>query len=338
MKNVNIIFPKSICLYDGKFQIDLEATEQNTITIDGVFYLPYFLDNSKPGNSGANGCILKLIDLKKYNKIKDYPLIPDLVIKVCKYSIPKWKEESQRSKRFEMEIEALVDCNKHNFPNLMTVYHYGKASIRWSDLEKNRNADFRFYTMDYADSKLSGYLETNNLNLLQRLELCIEICESLKQIWSRKYYHRDIKPDNILFIEDKWAISDLGLVDHRDQTMDLDGDGEWIGPRGWMSPEALNKFLAESKPWNSLHNCKINHQSDIYQIGKVLWYILQGNSPEGGIRRSDFLWKNNNIYQVIRTMLNNSQERRIKSIEEVIIALKKEQKRLFKMDEVELLY
>ncbi|WP_187269606.1 protein kinase domain-containing protein [Flagellimonas hymeniacidonis] len=322
----------------GKFQIDLETPKENAITIDGVFYLPYFLDNLNPGNSGANGCVLKLIDLEKYNDIRDYPLIPDLVIKVCKHSIPKWKEESQRSKRFEIEIEALVDCNEHNLPNLMTVHHYGQASIRWSDIERNRNANFRFYTMDYADSQLSKYLEVNNLSLLERLELCIEICESLKQIWSRNYYHRDIKPDNILFIEDKWMISDLGLAEHRDQTIEIDDDGEWIGPRGWMSPEAMNKFLAESKPWNSLHNCKINHQSDIYQIGKVLWYILQGNSPEGGIRRSDFLWKNENIYQIIRTMLNNSKERRVKSIEEVISALKKEQKQLFKVGVIDMLY
>tara|TARA_R110000765_G_scaffold61677_3_gene119350 strand:+ start:6415 stop:7431 length:1017 start_codon:yes stop_codon:yes gene_type:complete len=338
MKNIDITFPKSICLDKGKFQIDLDTPKENTITIDGIFYVPYFLDNLNPGNSGANGCVLKLINSEKYNKTKDYPLVPDLVIKVCKYSIPKYKAEMPRSKRFKIEIEALIDCNENNLPNLMTVYHYGQVNIRWSDIATNRKADFRFYTMDYADRQLSSYLEINNLNLLQRLELCIEICESLKQIWSRNYYHRDIKPDNILFVDDKWVISDLGLVEHRDQTMEIDGDGEWIGPRGWMSPEALNKFLAESKPWNSLHNCKINHQSDIYQIGKVLWYILQGNSPEGGIRRSDFLWKNHNIYQVIRTMLNNSQERRSKSIEEVIMALKKEQKRLFKMDEMELLY
>lgn len=338
MKRVNIVFPKEISLNNGFVKIDLENPIQNVISIDRVDYIPYYLNNSKPGNSGGNGCVLKLIRAQEFDEDEGYPTLPDLVIKICKFSIPRFKEELPKSKRFKVEIDALIDCNKHNLPNIVPIHHYGEAEIRWSDTTKNIRSNFRYYTMNYADSQLSKYLSKNNLTLIQRIDLGIEICQSLKQIWSRDFYHRDIKPDNILFIGDRWMISDLGLAEHRDLNQTFDGDAEWIGPRGWMSPESMNKFLTESKPWNKLHNCKINHQSDIYQIGKVLWYILQGNSPEGGVRRSDFLWKNEPLYQIIRTMLNNSKERRTKSIEEVIFGLKKIQKELLKSAKAEMLY
>jgi hypothetical protein len=80
----------------------------------------------------------------------------------------------------------------------------------------------------------------------------------------------------------------------------------------------MNKHLAGGKEFNYSHDIVIDHQSDIFQLGKVFWYIFQHNAPIGSIRASDFKIKNNRIYPILRTMLNHSKKRRYKEIKEVI--------------------
>lgn len=61
-----------------------------------------------------------------------------------------------------------------------------------------------------------------------------------------------------------------------------------------------------------------DHQSDVFQLGKVFWYILQGNAPIGNIRRSDFFDGHDDIYSVLKYMLNHSKKKRPISIDYVI--------------------
>ncbi len=92
----------------------------------------------------------------------------------------------------------------------------------------------------------------------------------------------------------------------------------------------MNKFLTEVKSFLDNFNCKIDHQSDIFQLGKVFWYIFQHNAPIGSIKGGDFKLKNGQIYSVLRTMLNYSKNRRYSKIDEVIKLLKVVQSQLLK--------
>jgi serine/threonine protein kinase len=332
----NIKFPKNINVDNGKksILIDIENPFYNIISINNIDYVPYYLNNSYPGNKGGNSYVLKLVKAQEFDEEEGYPNEPDLIIKLCKFYKGKFNEHN-KSLRFEKEIKALVDCKKNKLPNVIDIRRHGIAECY---MDKKYRSFFRYYCMDYAEFDLPEFLTHKNLNLYDRVELCIEICQSLKQLWKNGYYHRDIKPDNILFINDTWRISDLGLSQHRDEDIIIDSEGDWIGPRGWMSPESMNKFLTEKKPWSNLFDFKIDHQSDIYQLGKVFWYILQGNSPEAGIRRLDFKWNNESLYQIIRTMLNNSKIKRYKDIDEIIFLLKKVHISILQSNETSTLY
>ncbi|MFL3663342.1 MAG: protein kinase domain-containing protein [Flavobacteriales bacterium] len=332
----NIKFPNTIYIENGKksISIDIERPFYNILSINNIDYIPYYLNNLNPGNKGGNSYVLKLIKAQEYDEEEGYPEEPDLVMKICKFYKNKFSEHD-KSLRFQKEIEALIDCNESKLPNIIEVRHHGLIECK---VNKTFNTFFRYYCMDYAEFDLPEFLTQNNLNLYERVELCIEICQSLKQLWKKGYYHRDIKPDNILFINQTWRISDLGLSQHRDMNVEIDSEGDWIGPRGWMSPESMNKFLAETKPWNKLFDFKIDHQSDIFQLGKVFWYIFQGNSPEAGIRRIDFKWNNDSLYQIVRTMLNNSKLKRYKEIDEVIFLLKKIHVSILQSNETIMLY
>lgn len=321
--NLEITLPDNIVITKRGININLDTPTKNVFQIDNVDYIPYFLDNSNPGNRGGNGIVLKLVRAQEFDEEEGYPEIPDLVIKICKIPFSRRKEKA-KSVRFSREIDALVACNDLSLSNVIKVHHHGMVNIKF---EGGYKPKYRYYTMDYAECDLSTHLKEYNPDFDERLDLCIEICQSLKQIWVLDYYHRDIKPDNILFVGKSWVISDLGLAEHREENESIDSKGEWIGPRGWMSPESMNKYLTEKSPWSHLFDCRIDHQSDIFQLGRVFWYIMQGNSPTAGIRRTDFRWRNESLYQVLRTMINNTKTKRYADIDEVINLLKNIQRK-----------
>ena len=176
---------------------------------------------------------------------------------------------------------------------------------------------FPFYTMDYASGDLKNYLENNDIPFGNRIDLCLQIANGLKELKDIGYYHRDIKPDNILMFDDTWKIGDLGLIAFRDKDNIYDKKNDFIGPKGWLSPEAMNKYL-QSDNNKYKFDCNIDHQSDVFQLGKVFWYILQGNAPIGNIRRSDFFDGHDDIYSVLKYMLNHSKKKRPISIDYVI--------------------
>ena len=70
-------------------------------------------------------------------------------------------------------------------------------------------------------------------------------------------------------------------------------------------------------------DCNIDHQSDLFQLAKVFWYILQGNAPIGCVKESDFLLRNSSLYSLIKQMLNHSKKRRPASVDIVIDNLQK---------------
>jgi serine/threonine protein kinase len=314
-----IRFPKSIKIKDNKLKIPLGDFYKNVVTINGVDYIPYYLNNEKPGNKGGNGYVLKLVEAQNFDDEEGYPEEPDKVIKICKSWINKFGSDNFKSSQFKTETDILLKCQ--DLPNIISLFDHGKSWIKVED-QNNNNKPFYFYTMEYATDDLPSFLEKHELYLSDRIELSIEVCESLRQIYSLDYYHRDIKPDNILFIEEDWKISDLGLAKHRDDNLEHEIKGGWVGPRGWMSPESMNKFLAENRPWEKFHDCKIDHKSDLYQIGKVIWYILHGSSPEGCIKRKDYQWKGDIVYQILKTLLNHDKERRYNHISEVLRLLR----------------
>lgn len=304
-----------------------EDLKENFLRLDDIDYYVAYLNSEFKSNKGGNSFVYALYVAQTY----DEDTIPEKVIKISKFYEP-YKNNKVRSrdinKRFRQEIEALYDCNKQKVGNVINIDFDGNLICRVHNTDNY--VSFPFYVMEYAEFDLKSFLEeeSNAYDEASRVELCLQIAQGIKELNDLGYYHRDIKPDNIFMINGVWKVGDLGLIQMRNKPS-LDKEGELLGPRGWLSPEAMNKYLTE-KVESKDFDCNIDHQSDLFQLAKVFWYILQGNAPIGCIKESDFLLKNSSLYALIRQMLNHSKNKRPASVDIVIDGLQKIVSRYYK--------
>lgn len=271
--------------------------EENYVQIDNIDFRLELLKNSDP-YKGASSNLFLLIDPEDE--------FDDRVIKICKS--PLDYGNNKRHVRFRREIRAFKLASKAGLPNVIQYYSSGEVEID--------GLRFLYIIMEKAQGDLTSFLEKNKFNFTvnQKLAFCINILNGVKQLHSLKIYHRDIKHDNILRVNGEFKLGDLGIARFQNEDFNIDKDNEKIGPYGWLSPEATNKMLTYKKDIGYKYDCDINFKSDIFQLGKLFWYIFQGNLPVGQLIPQDYKFEGD-IYNVIVLMLQYEKERRPSIVE-----------------------
>lgn len=278
-----------------------EDKRDNIIQHEGSFYQVDFLNENGKYIQGGNGIIFKLTNEQEEQ---------DFAIKFIKYpdqDLNKDWKIKKRIKRFEREIEALSVAKENGLANVIR--------FEFSGTHKINDLDFQYYVMQKCDCTLNTYLarNKNELDIYQRTLLCFKILTGIKGLHEYSIYHRDIKHDNIYFLGDEPYIGDLGLAYYRESDITINERGELIGPSGWFSPEAINKYLVERSSNVNGFDCTIDIKSEVFQLGKLFWYIYQGNIPIGQVTHADFVPKDSKLFDIIFKMLMYSKEHRINS-------------------------
>lgn len=270
--------------------------EDNYISLDNEDFYLSALSAKYKSNKGASSNLFILHDPNGETE--------DRVIKICKTPLTRYSNTDSKIKRFKREIRAFGISERYNLPGIVKFYRYGDVEIQ--------GYNFLYIILEKADDDLASYLEKNNFNfsLNQKVSFCISILNGIHQLHGKGIYHRDIKHDNILVVNGEIKIADLGLVQFQDRDSDMDGINEKIGPVGWLSPEATNKMLTKNKAIGNTYDCDINYKSDIFQLGKLFWYIFQGNLPLGQIILEDKRSGDNDIFNIIVLMLQYDMRRR----------------------------
>jgi serine/threonine protein kinase len=273
----------------GKIKLAFNRNN-NIFNMNGFDYELRYLDEIE-GNKGGNANVFMICDPAEPENEAEH-----LVIKICKK--PLELSSNKYKRRFQREIIALNKIRKAS-KNKFIVEFFENGNLLID------NYHFPFYTMEKCQKDLTNYLSEKELHISEKVALCYYIIQGFCDLHGLKIYHRDIKSDNFLVKENICKIGDLGLVDFRDMDVSLyiNEKGEKIGAFGWESPEVMNKLLTERI--SSDFDCKIDYSSDIFQLGKLFWFIVQGNLPIGLVKQEDFLIDDNDLFELLCKMLEH---------------------------------
>jgi serine/threonine protein kinase len=285
----------------------------NFITINNTDYLIGPINPNFKHSKGAHSFVFGLFDAQSYQDEDEDEHIPINTIKISNVYDVIIKEKIRQHPRnipFFSEIEALKHCSKNKTNHVVDISYDGYLTFE--------QYAYPFYIMEYADTDLKEYMEANreDMSYEDKVNLCAQLAKGLEELNSLGYYHRDLKPDNIFMFGDDWKIGDLGMVATRYKD-NYDGEKTIIGPKGWLSPEPMNKYLTHNS--NPQIDCSIDHQSDIFQLGKIFWYIMQGNVPIGVIHNADYINGKKAMFKIIMHMITYNKQKRSHDMKKDVI-------------------
>lgn len=161
-------------------------------------------------------------------------------------------EDSNFAKRFFREAKIV---SKLVHPNIVTVHDVGMHDGHC------------YLSMEYIDGKDLKHV-SSTLNLKQKIQVVVDIAKALSYSGSKGYVHRDIKPENIMFhtSDGRAVLMDFGIARAAESDTMVTQVGTAIGTPHYMSPEQ-----AKGKP--------VDHRSDIYSLGVVFFYMINGRVP-----------------------------------------------------------
>ncbi len=238
------------------------------------------------------------------------------------------KEEREQKKR--LLREAIV-AGQIEHQNICTVYDI---------VEKE---SYSYIVMQYIEGEpLDEILKREKLEPEKAINIAIQIAKGLAAAHKKGIVHRDIKPSNIIVMKDGTVkILDFGLakpfytdkIDEETITKEkevndpysLTKSGVIVGTVSYMSPEQ-----ATGK--------KIDHRSDIFSFGIILYELLTGEKPFKGdsqitiianiIKEEPEPIENygdfpKDVSKLLKRLLEKNPDKRFQSFDEVIEALNK---------------
>jgi serine/threonine-protein kinase len=173
--------------------------------------------------------------------------------------------DPQRLRRFTQEAKA---ASALNHANIAHIYELGEAD------------GTRFIAMEYVEGKpLDQKINGSPLKVAEILQIAPQIADALSEAHSKGIIHRDIKAANIILTNrGQVKVLDFGLAKVVADNAFPDPDvstqlkttpGIVIGTVPYMSPE---QALGQN----------IDHRSDIFSLGIVLYEMATGRLPFSG--------------------------------------------------------
>jgi predicted Ser/Thr protein kinase len=189
---------------------------------------------------------------------------------------PEFTRDKDRKDRFRQEALAAA---RVTHPAIAQVY------------DVDEGPEGLFIAMELVEGKtVKSLIQGRELDLLGALEIAQQVGSGLQKAHEMGIVHRDIKPENIVVTPDGHAkILDFGLAKLLEPTAPQAPDGIShmetlaktqagfvLGTLRYMSPEQ-----ARGQP--------VDHRSDIFSLGVVLYEMVTGQLPFSGSTALDTL-------------------------------------------------
>lgn len=184
------------------------------------------------------------------------PVRENYVIKFLVFNSKDTNELEKRKSRFKKEIEQ-VFLLQNKVEGIVPIFDSSifceeQPNLLWYLMPKGKEYKYKRETIE------------------RKLEhmLCLGKC--LKQLHELGYAHRDIKPKNLLILDNKISLGDFGLIwNINDIDEHITEVNDCLGPQAIRPPELQSI-------------CDVNgidyRKSDVYLFGKTIWMILNDNN------------------------------------------------------------
>ncbi len=147
------------------------------------------------------------------------------------------------------------------------------------DFVSRKRKKYFYYVMELGDAMKPGWEKApssykprdlarickeapgNRLPVLECIRIGIALSDALEFLHQQGLTHRDIKPQNIIFVKGQPKLADVGLTA---EIRPEDEEGTYVGTPGYMPPRPERPGTA---------------QADIYALGMVLYVMGTGRPP-----------------------------------------------------------
>ncbi len=169
--------------------------------------------------------------------------------------------------RFLREARLTANLPKH--PSIVSLYE--------ADIHEGR----RYFAMELIEGvPLSDWTEKGGVPLRRRIEVLREVALAVQHAHEHGVVHRDLKPENILVDTGGHPhVTDFGLAKRLGPDVSLTGAGMVVGTPAYMSPEQAQGLKS------------LDHRTDVYALGVILYEFLAGRRPFEGETAMEIMMK-----------------------------------------------
>jgi len=177
-----------------------------------------------------------------------------------------------------MDSKAVVDRFDAERQALTMMHHPGIATIFTGGLTAPEQGSRPYFAMELVQGMpISKCSDALCLNIRERCELFIRVCDAVQHANSKGIIHRDLKPSNVLISRDAAGnpqpkVIDFGIAKALHQRLTdatlYTEQGQLMGTPEYMSPEQAD-----------MSGAAVDARTDVYSIGVMLYESLAGQLP-----------------------------------------------------------